>query len=56
MERSKLQIIAELNGLCKRPIPLSLRIRMLFWKMERLHRVRALASYHVQHYGRKINN
>ena len=56
MEKSKRQIIAELNGLCERPIPLTLRVRMRFWKIERLHRVRALATYHVRYYGRKIHN
>ena len=56
MEKSKLQIIGELNGLCARPIPLTLRLRMLFWRRLRLDRVHALATYHVKHYGRKIQN
>jgi len=56
MEKSKLQLIAEINGLCQHPIPLGLRFRMMFWRRLRLNRVLAVATYHVQHYGRKINN
>ena len=56
MEKSKLQLIAEINGLCARPIPLCLRVRMVFWRRLRLDRVLALATYHVEHYGRKIQN
>lgn len=54
MEKSKLQIIAEINGLLLEPIPLGLRIRMMFWSRMRLNRVLALATYHVKHYGKKI--
>ena len=56
MEKSKLQIIAESNGLCQNPVPLGLRVRMMFWRRLRLNRVLALANYHVKHYGRKIQN
>ena len=56
MEKSKLQIIAEINGLCQNPVPLGLRVRMMFWRRLRLNRVLALANYHVKHYGRKIQN
>ena len=56
MEKSKLQIIAEINGLCQNPVSLGLRFRMMFWRRLRLNRVHALASDHVKHYGRKIQN
>ena len=56
MEKSKRQLIAEINGLCQNPVPLGLRVRMLFWGRLRLNRVHALATYHVKHYGRKIQN
>lgn len=56
MEKSKLQLIGELNGLCARPIPITLRLRMLFWRRLRLDRVLSLARYHVKIYGRKIQN
>ena len=56
MEKSKLQLIAEINGLCQNPVSLGLRFRMMFWRRLRLNRVHALATYHVKHYGRKIQN
>lgn len=56
MAKSKRQTIAELQKYCARPIRLGLRFRMLFWKQQRLDRVLALATYHVKHYGTKLNN
>tara|TARA_S200002703_G_scaffold155750_1_gene160253 strand:+ start:60 stop:230 length:171 start_codon:yes stop_codon:yes gene_type:complete len=56
MAKSKRQIIAELTGLCARPISPTLKIRMLFWRQQRLNRVLSLARYHVKVYGKKIQN